>query len=123
LMMMLPLLGLLLVIGVLSSVALSGFLLSAKAIEPKFERMSPLKGLKRLFGMSTLVELVKTMAKAALVGIVGAKVIMYYQEDMMALNHMPISQALAEGLSLVALCCMWIAASLILVVLIDVPWQ
>lgn len=121
--MVMPFFLMLLVIGILAAVALSGFLISAKALEPKFNRLGPLKGIKRLFGLSTLIELLKTLAKAGLVGIVGVKVILFYKDDMLVLTHLAPTEALAEGLAIVATCCMWIAASLILVVLIDVPWQ
>ncbi len=115
--------ALLLVIGIFSSVALGGFLLSAKALEPKFERLNPLSGIKRLFAMQTLIELVKTLAKAGLIGFIGVKVIWAYRDDMLALSHMAPTEALARGLDLVALCCLLIASSLIIIVLIDVPWQ
>jgi flagellar biosynthetic protein FlhB len=123
LLLVLPIFGLLLVVGIFSSVALGGFLLSPKALEPKFERLDPLKGIKRMFAMQTLIELIKTVAKAVLIGWVGVKVIWAYHGDMLALSHMAPTEALARGLGLAALCCLLIAASLLIVVLIDVPWQ
>ncbi len=119
----LPIFGMLAVVGVFSSVALGGFLLSPKALEPKFERMNPLKGFKRMFAMQTLIELLKTVAKALLIGTVGVLVIWNYRDDMLSLTHMAPTEALTRGLGLVALCCLLIATSLIIVVLIDVPWQ
>ncbi|CAM5790075.1 flagellar biosynthesis protein FlhB [Castellaniella caeni] len=123
LLIVLPIMGLLLVVGIFSSVALGGFLLSPKALEPKFERLNPLKGLKRFVEMSTLIELVKTLGKAVLVGVVAVKVISAYRDDMLALSQMAPTEALVRGLNLVAMCCMLIAASLVVIVLIDVPWQ
>jgi len=123
LLILLPIFGLLLIVGIFSSVALGGFLLSPKALEPKFERLDPLKGMKRFVQAQTLVELLKTLAKATLIGIVAVKVIWSYLSDMLALSHMSISDALARGLSLVAMSCLLIASSLVILVLIDVPWQ
>ncbi|HET8597155.1 MAG TPA: flagellar biosynthesis protein FlhB [Castellaniella sp.] len=123
LLILLPIFGLLLIVGIFSSVALGGFLLSPKALEPKFERLNPLKGMKRFVQAQTLVELLKTLAKATLIGIVAVKVIWSYLSDMLALSHMSISDALARGLSLVAMSCLLIASSLVILVLIDVPWQ
>ncbi|WP_345798262.1 flagellar biosynthesis protein FlhB [Castellaniella sp. MT123] len=123
LLVILPILGLLLVVGVFSSVALGGFLLSSKALEPKFERLNPLKGLKRFVQMQTFIELIKTLGKAVLVGYVAVKVIWSYREDMLALSHMPPTEGLARGLELAATCSLLIASSLIIIVLIDVPWQ
>ena len=123
LLLLLPIFALLMVVGVFSSVALGGFLLSPKALEPKFERLNPLKGMKRFVQAQTLVELVKTLAKAVLIGFVAVKVIWAYLSDMLALSHMSLDDALARGLSLVALSCLLIASTLIILVLIDVPWQ
>ena len=114
----LPFMALLLVIGIFSSVALGGFLLSPKALEPKFERLNPLPGIKRLFAAQTLIELIKTLAKAGLVGFIGVKVIWAYRDDMLALSRMAPTEALARGLDLTALCCLLIASSLIIIVLI-----
>jgi len=123
LLMLLPLLGVLVVVAILASVILGGLVLSGKALQPKFERMNPLKGIKRMFSAQTLVELFKTLAKAVVIGSVGVVVIMSYREEMLALMHATPSEALTYGMSLVALCCALIVAALILIVVIDAPWQ
>ncbi|MEO6986766.1 MAG: flagellar type III secretion system protein FlhB, partial [Paralcaligenes sp.] len=81
------------------------------------------KGIQRMFSSQTLVELVKTLAKALVVGSVGAMVIWHYRDQMIMLMHSTPRAALAEGLSLVALCSALIVGSLFLIVMIDVPWQ
>lgn len=123
LLLVLPIFGVLALAGVFSSVALGGFLLSLKALELKFERLDLIKGIGRMFAAQTLIELIKTLAKATLVGVVGVMVIWHYRGQMLSLTHMALPEALAHGLELVALCCLLIAASLVIVVLIDVPWQ
>lgn len=118
-----PLFGVLILAALLSSVALGGFLFSAKPLEPKFERLNPAKGIQRMFSSQTLIELVKTLAKAVVVGSVGAMVIWHYRDQMIMLMHSTPRAALAQGMSLVALCCALIVGSLFLIVMIDVPWQ
>ena len=120
---LLPLFGVLVVVAILASVMLGGMVLSGKALQPKFERMNPLKGIKRMFSAQTLVELFKTLAKAAVIATVGVLVITHYKDQMLALMHATPSEALTYGMSLVALCCALIVAALILVVVIDAPWQ
>ena len=46
----------------------TGFLLSAGPLIPKFSKISPLEGIKRLFSTRTLVEFLKNLAKLAVVG-------------------------------------------------------
>ncbi len=44
---------------------------SLKPLEPKFSKMNPLKGVKRIFSKNSLVELIKSIAKIILVGYVA----------------------------------------------------
>jgi|SRR5690554_3731108 len=120
---LLPLFGVLVVVAILASVLLGGLVLSGKALQPKFERMNPIKGIGRMFSAQTLVELFKTLLKACVIGTVAAIVISSYRDEMLALTHATPSEALTYGMSLVALCCGLIVAALILIVIIDAPWQ
>ena len=57
--------------AILVNVVQIGFLFSTKALEPKFSRLNPLEGLKRMFSMRTLFELAKSIAKTVLIGVIG----------------------------------------------------
>ena len=46
----------------------TGLLVHAAALQPDFSRISPLAGLKRMFGPQALVQLVKSLAKLLLLG-------------------------------------------------------
>lgn len=120
---MLPLFLALFVVAILASIALGGMMFSTKALEPKFERLNPLKGITRMFSAQTLVELIKTLAKAGLIGSVAFYVIWSQREQMTSLMLVEPKAALSVGISLVARCCALIVASLLIIVLIDVPWQ
>ena len=48
-----------------------GIQITLKAIAPKFNKISPLTGLKRLFSTQSLADFLKSMAKLIIVGIVG----------------------------------------------------
>jgi flagellar biosynthesis protein FlhB len=45
------------------------FLLNLSALQPKFSRVSPAAGLKRLFGFNGFVEIVKSLGKLGLLGV------------------------------------------------------
>ncbi|KDD10532.1 flagellar biosynthesis protein FlhB [Bordetella bronchiseptica] len=119
----LPMFGMLAVVAVLSAVLLGGFVFSTKPLEPNFSKLSLWSGIKRMFSAQTVVELVKALAKAALVGGVAVWVIWHYHDDMLGLMHVAPSAALTSAMSLVALCSALIVGSLLFVVLLDVPWQ
>ncbi len=56
------------VIGVVAAVAQGGLFFATKALKPKWERLNPLKGAKRIFGPHALWEGAKMVLKSALVG-------------------------------------------------------
>lgn len=120
---LLPIFGVLVLAALFASVALGGGVWSLQVMAPKPERLDPFKGLKRMLGTQTWVELAKTLAKASLLALVGIQVIALFMDDMLALSGKAPTLAVRDAMTLVAICCAWIAASLLLVVMIDVPWQ
>ena len=59
------------VIGLLAEVFQTQGLLATKRLEPKLDNLNPIEGIKRLFGVQGLVELLKTLVKAtAIIAIV-----------------------------------------------------
>ncbi len=118
-----PLFLLLVVVAIGASMALGGMVFSGKALAPKFERMNPLKGVQRMFSAQTVVELIKTLAKAGLVGSVAVYVIWTHRDQMTALMYANPTEAIASGMALIIKCCALITASLLIIVLIDAPWQ
>ncbi len=53
-------------LGILAYGIQTKFLISFQRMKPKLSKLSPLKGIKRMFSMKNLVELVKNIAKAIL---------------------------------------------------------
>ncbi|EHP38964.1 flagellar biosynthesis protein FlhB [Cupriavidus basilensis OR16] len=102
---------------------LGGWMFSAKSFAPDFSRLSPLKGLGRLFSSQSLVELAKAIAKALLVGSVAGWVLWRRLPEAIALMSAPIHEALLHMLEMVLSCSAMVAGSLVLVVVLDVPWQ
>lgn len=123
LLLLMPIFGMLVAVAILSSVALGGFVLTTKPLEPNFSKLNVLKGIKRIFSSQTIVELVKAIAKAGLVGGVGASVLWHYHDDMLGLSHAAPTAAMIKAMTLVALCSALVVSSLLLIVALDVPWQ
>jgi flagellar biosynthetic protein FlhB len=59
-----------LVVGVSAAIGQGGFFLATKAVRPKFSKLNPLNGAKRIFGPHALWEAVKIILKGAVVGII-----------------------------------------------------
>ncbi|MCX2780092.1 flagellar biosynthesis protein FlhB [Microbulbifer thermotolerans] len=120
---LLPLFVLLAAVALAAPNLLGGFLISAKSLKPQFSKLNPIKGLKRQFSSQALAELAKAIAKSLLVGSVVAAFLMTRHGEFMALMDMPREQALAAALRLAAQACGLMVLSLIVVILIDVPYQ
>ncbi|PMR68682.1 flagellar biosynthesis protein FlhB [Halomonas heilongjiangensis] len=120
---MLPLFLLLTVVALTAPALLGGWLISAKSLKPQLSKLNPLKGLKRMFGVQALVELAKAIAKSLLVGGIAMAFLWSNRGTYMSLMDQPIQQALASALELAALACGLIVLTLLVVILIDVPYQ
>ncbi|MEX1198409.1 MAG: flagellar biosynthesis protein FlhB [Pseudohongiellaceae bacterium] len=120
---LLPLFLTLALVALTAPLMLGGWSMSAKALQPKFSKLNPLKGLKRIFSSQALIELLKVMAKAVLVGAVLTVFLSSRITDFMALMDQSIQRALINGMMLAAAACALMILTLIVVVLIDVPYQ
>ncbi|HHL72466.1 MAG TPA: flagellar biosynthesis protein FlhB [Bacteroidetes bacterium] len=67
---MAPFLVAVLIVGLISNIAQVGFMFSVESMKPKFEKLDLIKGVKRLFALKSLVELLKNMLKLGIIGIV-----------------------------------------------------
>nr|WP_290699649.1 flagellar biosynthesis protein FlhB [Halomonas sp. UBA3074] len=120
---MTPLFLLLTVIALVAPGLLGGWLISGKSMQPKFSKLNPIKGVKRIFSTQALVELAKAIAKSVLVGGIAAVFLYYNIGKFMALMDQPIQQALANALQMAAQAAGLMVLVLLVVILIDVPFQ
>lgn len=123
LLMLLPFFAVMIVVAVLSSVALGGFNVSTEAMQPKLSKLNPISGLKRVFGPKGLMELFKSLAKFVLVATVTVLVLWSWAPDILSLGEMDVEVALDKAMHLVGWAAMLIASTMILMAIIDVPFQ
>lgn len=102
---------------------IGGWNFSTQAIGVKLEKLSPLRGLKRIFGPQGLIELAKALGKFLLVGSIGAAVLWQLRDRLLTLGRQEVHVAMSELGSIVLWGFLTICASLILIALIDVPFQ
>jgi flagellar biosynthetic protein FlhB len=120
---LLPIFGTVIGLVLLASVAMGGWNFSMEALVPDFTRLSPLAGVKRLFGLRGATELGKALLKCAVVGGVCAAIVSWTFRDVLALAHMEPRTAVGRGAGLVSWSFVWLCASLALVAIVDVPLQ
>ncbi len=107
--------------ALLGPLAVGGWSLTAKPLAPKLERLNPLKGLKRMFSLQALIELVKSVLKVALVAGVGVGLLWGLQGRLRGLDADPMGIAAAVHYAVLAL--VVLSSAMVLIALIDVPYQ
>ena len=86
-----PLLGLVFALALVSGAAMTGGLFSTKALMPKFDKMNPVSGIQNLFfSGKTYVELAKNLAKILVAGILAYKIMSNALPDMLLTANQPL---------------------------------
>ena len=107
----------------LASLLTGGWLLSAEAMQFNVSRLNPLRGLANMFSLHSLIELAKSLAKTILVGGVAAWVVWHQKEAIVLLAGSFVQKASQDASILLLQSFIWVASSLILIALFDVPYQ
>ncbi len=118
-----PLLLLLIIVAFFAPMLLSGWMISTKALIPKFDRINPISGLGRIFSMRSLVELVKAIAKTIVIGGVAALIIWHNKEEVMALLTVPVDSGISQTGEYLAMSFLLTVGAMALIAVIDVPFQ
>lgn len=112
------------VLAALSAPALiGGWNFSGQAMAPKPERMDPIKGMKRILGPQGLIELAKALGKFILIGAISTGILWSIRDQLLTLGQQEVDVAMADLGYLTLWVFLAITASLILIALIDVPFQ
>ena len=118
-----PILVTMLLAALIGPVALGGWLFAASSMAPKFSRMNPAAGLKRMFSMHALTELLKALAKFAIILIVAIMVLAKDRADLLAIANEPLEMAIIHSVQLVGWSALWMSCGLALIAAVDVPFQ
>ena len=118
-----PVLVTLLIAALVGPISLGGWLFAAGSLAPKFSRMNPAAGIKRMFSAKALVELLKALAKFFIILIVALLVLKSDIDDLLRIAHEPLELAVIHSLQVVAWSALWMACGLILIAAVDVPVQ
>ncbi|WP_460117144.1 flagellar biosynthesis protein FlhB [Pseudomonas sp. S2_C03] len=118
-----PIMITLVLAALIGPISLGGWLFAAGSLAPKFSRMNPLAGLKRMFSIKAVVELLKAFAKFLIVLIVALTVLSSDIDDLMRIAHEPLDMAIIHCLQVVGWSTLWMSCGLIIIAAVDVPVQ
>jgi len=118
-----PLALILFFVAIASPALIGGWVFSEKALIPKFGKLNPITGFSNMFSKNSVAELVKSIAKAILVGLVSYIVISHDMDSILSLSLLPLNESIAEVNHLLLSNFLAIVSALVLIAAIDVPFQ
>jgi flagellar biosynthetic protein FlhB len=110
-------------VALVSAFLAGGWNFSFKALQPKFEKVSPLAGIKRLFSLDQLTDTLKASLLALILGAVGCLLLWAQWPDHAGLLSLPLPTALVGSGTLLRNSLLLLCGVLALFALVDVPLQ
>lgn len=89
-----PIMLVALIAGISANFAQIGLMFSAETLQPKLEKLDPIKGFKRIFSMRAIVELLKSILKITFVGAVTLIVLWTRIDEVLGLSFKSVGDAL-----------------------------
>ena len=120
---LLPVAAATMIAAFVGSIALGGWSFSTTALTPNFSRLNPIAGFGRIASINGLVELLKALAKFAIVATIAGLLLWRFGPDFLALGVLTLEAAIGRAAWLIGVCLTGLAASLLLVAAADVPFQ
>lgn len=118
-----PIAAVAVVAGVVSSLAIGGWLFSWQAVAPRLDRMSPIAAFNRIVSLQGLGELVKMIFKALFIGVAGLWSVWSQRETAAGLAAMDLAQSLATLAGMVLSTFGAMVLAMLGIALFDVPFQ
>lgn len=109
--------------GVAGPALMGGLRFSQKSLMPDFTRLSPMAGIKRLYGAESVAELLRSLLRVVLIGGAATICIKLGLNPLRELLTMPLEQAIRSGLGFTSTLLLATTGALILLAAIDAPYQ
>ena len=123
LMAIVPLFAAMFVAAVASPALIGGWTFSSEALSFKPERLDPVRGIGRMFSVRSVVELLKSIAKFALIAGIAVLVIRSQLAEIGALATQSVGPAIVEAGRITLYALLSMAAGLGIIAAIDAPFQ
>lgn len=120
---LMPTFGVAVVVALGAQLAQIGFLFTTEPVMIKLEKLNPLKGFKRMFSLNALVELLKSIAKISIIGLVGYWYVASRSEELLQMVHMDVRESAFLMMDLVIEVGLRMALVLLMIGIIDFMYQ
>ncbi|MFY0665881.1 MAG: flagellar biosynthesis protein FlhB [Natronospirillum sp.] len=102
---------------------LGGWNFTTKALMPKGSRINPLAGIKRMFSLNSLVELLKGYAKVGLVATMAVLILWSQVDELRAIAREPTRQAIVHAATILGWSFLLMALTTAIIAAVDIPFQ
>lgn len=118
-----PFFAVMLVAALIGPISMGGAQFRAKAFAPKLNKLDPIAGIKRIFSANSLMELFKAVAKVLVIGVGAVMIFAGLSNQILGLGGLPLERGVFYAFFIMGWAFLFLSALLILIALIDVPWQ
>ncbi|MFH1851029.1 MAG: flagellar biosynthesis protein FlhB [Candidatus Neomarinimicrobiota bacterium] len=118
-----PLLLTIMAVGLVVNYAQVGFVFSKKALEPKFDKINPLSGVKKLFSLRSLVELAKGILKIIIISFICYRIIARQADLYFTLSEYPVEVIIGILAQLIFKMTLYVGLALLVMALADFFYQ
>ncbi|WP_166424922.1 flagellar biosynthesis protein FlhB [Paraglaciecola sp. 20A4] len=109
--------------GIYGNIALGGYNFTWQGAAPKASKLNPIAGIKRMFGMNGLVELLKAIAKVFVIMGMAYVAMLVFKDEALHLDLELYPQNLFHAMDLISWAFLMLCCALIPIAAIDVPYQ
>jgi flagellar biosynthetic protein FlhB len=118
-----PFLVVLALCAVGGALVIGGWAFSTEQFAPKWNRLDPLQGIRRIVSVRGLVEVAKALAKGLLIGGLAFTYLVWVQDRVIGLGVAPLGAALGDTGSMIAITLVVCSFGMLLIALADAPFQ
>ena len=107
----------------ISPLVMGGLQWNNKSLMPKFSKLNPLAGIKRIYGPEGGAEFLKSLLRVLFIGVAGGLVMVQSMPMLRGLLHKPLERALSDGLGFALKLMLATAVAFLLLAALDAPYQ
>jgi flagellar biosynthetic protein FlhB len=118
-----PIFAIVLVVSIISSFAQVGALFTLEPLKPKFSKLNPVNGIKRILSFRGLTELVKSLLKITIIGVVAWQSIRAEENHIIKLMDQDLASAAVYISSTAIDIAIKICAMMVIIAILDYGYQ
>lgn len=115
--------AIILIAAFLGNTALGGITFSWEAARPKWSKMSPLQGVKRMLGVQAGIELIKSIAKVLVIALMAWFILDWKFQEILSLSMQSLPGSAINAMEMLQWMFLILVLGLVLIAAIDVPFQ